>query len=1243
MKKKRKLGRNLLSFLLTLAMVFSTMTGIVPFMDTSMTVKAEVADKTVAGLGTSAIGNPTSTESSATAWAGSYVYYGKYDGENPTKYRVLDTASADFGVDGGSLLLDCDKILYASAFYNNNSNVWSSSLLIRSGLQGDKFLNKQDVFTVLEKSAIASSTKASSVEKDGAGASFLKYVALESDTVFILDAKEASRASYGYASNGTRIKDGNTNGWWLRSTQDGNVTGYVYSTDGYYGPAGTISSGNGGITRSVSPAFNIGLSSVIFASEISSEPGSYKLTLKDDALGIAVTEGEKVEKSGNTLTIPYTVSGENSANATQVSVLVTGDSILDESGNIIPAKMTATNKKAYGKLVTEGSFAKSGTGAFELPSDLTGTIGTDYHVYLLAEDVNGEKETDYANLKEITADDISTGPDKTALNDAITAAVTLYDSIKNNNDYSDIAATLSTAIDAAKEVAGSDTADQDAIDAATTAITTAKTNAEAAKKDVDDTTEANKVSDLIEDLPAKEAVTKDNKEAIEAARAAYNALTDDQKEKVDADTLKKLTDAETALAAFPEILDSTSTTWTKNATITDNLTIDDKVTVTADITLTIPEGKTLTVNGGIDAGEYTVTVAGKGVLVVTGTNGTEGTNGTSNGGAGSDGFKGNIIVDGATVTVTGGNGGNVTGNNFPTRGSNGGNGGNGVAGNITVNSGSATVTGGNGGTGGKGRAPGRSGSTGIAVTGTITGPTVEESADNSTWTKIESGASSTKKYIKVSKATAEVVKSKIDALPNADEVTIEDKTDIQKARDAYDALDDTEKDKIEADTRKKLTDAESALAVAEVSAAINALPAATDVTTANKEAIEAARAAYEALTDEQKAKVSADTLKKLTDDESALAVAEVSAAINALPAATDVTTANKEAIEAARAAYEALTDEQKAKVSADTLKKLTDDESALAVAEVSAAINALPAATDVTTADKEAIKAARAAYDALTNDQKAKISDDKLKKLADAEDKLAVLLAMSEVSAKTGSSVIYTGDPIQLINTPTTALPTGYTMKYAVTTENVKPTDEKLYTTDIPTETDAGTYYVWYKVVGNENYNDCEAVCVKVTIEEEKKQDEPETPEKPEEPVTPDIPVKTVDMYRLYNPNSGEHFYTANVTEKDNLVKLGWRYEGIGWKAPVKSNTPVYRLYNPNAGDHHFTRSIDERDRLVSLGWKYEGIGWYSDDAESVPLYRQYNPNAKSGTHNYTASKSENDWLVSLGWKGEGIGWYGVK
>ena len=62
----------------------------------------------------------------------------------------------------------------------------------------------------------------------------------------------------------------------------------------------------------------------------------------------------------------------------------------------------------------------------------------------------------------------------------------------------------------------------------------------------------------------------------------------------------------------------------------------------------------------------------------------------------------------------------------------------------------------------------------------------------------------------------------------------------------------------------------------------------------------------------------------------------------------------------------------------------------------------------------------------------------------------------------------------------------------------------------------------------------------------------------------------------------------------------------------------------------------------MKLGWKYEGIGWYSDTNKSVPLYRQYNPNAKSGSHNYTTNKAENDMLVNAGWKAEGVAWYGL-
>ena len=135
---------------------------------------------------------------------------------------------------------------------------------------------------------------------------------------------------------------------------------------------------------------------------------------------------------------------------------------------------------------------------------------------------------------------------------------------------------------------------------------------------------------------------------------------------------------------------------------------------------------------------------------------------------------------------------------------------------------------------------------------------------------------------------------------------------------------------------------------------------------------------------------------------------------------------------------------------------------------------------------------------------------------------------------------------------------------------------------------------------------------------------------------------EVVAMYRLYNPNSGEHFYTGSNEEKNTLVSAGWKYEGIAWNAPIKSGAPVYRLYNPNNGDHHYTMSETERDMLAGVGWKYEGVAWNSASPSNIPMYRLYNPNADCGSHHYTGSTEERDYLVSLGWKYEGIGWYGI-
>jgi len=284
-------------------------------------------------------------------------------------------------------------------------------------------------------------------------------------------------------------------------------------------------------------------------------------------------------------------------------------------------------------------------------------------------------------------------------------------------------------------------------------------------------------------------------------------------------------------------------------------------------------------------------------------------------------------------------------------------------------------------------------------------------------------------------AAADAVIAQIDAIGT---VTLESKTAIEAAEAAYEAL--TAEQKALVTNYNTLTAARASYneqkAAADKAAADQAAAdAATDkieaigtVALESKTAIEAARAAYEALTADQKTLVGDNTLKTLTDAEAALEALEAAAKEAADKAAADaaiakidaigtVTLESKTAIEAARAAYNALTAEQKTLVKAETLKKLTDAEAALKAlldaadketvdqAAAKAAADKINAIGTVTLNSQTAIKAARAAYDALTAEQKALVSAQALKKLTDAEAAWKTLQD-ADVPPKTGDTAM---------------------------------------------------------------------------------------------------------------------------------------------------------------------------------------------------------------------------------------------
>jgi len=131
----------------------------------------------------------------------------------------------------------------------------------------------------------------------------------------------------------------------------------------------------------------------------------------------------------------------------------------------------------------------------------------------------------------------------------------------------------------------------------------------------------------------------------------------------------------------------------------------------------------------------------------------------------------------------------------------------------------------------------------------------------------------------------------------------------------------------------------------------------------------------------------------------------------------------------------------------------------------------------------------------------------------------------------------------------------------------------------------------------------------------------------------------TVPMFRMYDPNAGEHFYTGSELERDTLVTAGWNYEGVGFNYPA-IGAPVYRLYNPVSGDHLYTMDEAEIAQKTAGDWHVEGVAFNSAPDTEVAQYRLWNPNAVRGAWHFTSDAGERAMLISVGWQDQGIGWY---
>lgn len=128
-------------------------------------------------------------------------------------------------------------------------------------------------------------------------------------------------------------------------------------------------------------------------------------------------------------------------------------------------------------------------------------------------------------------------------------------------------------------------------------------------------------------------------------------------------------------------------------------------------------------------------------------------------------------------------------------------------------------------------------------------------------------------------------------------------------------------------------------------------------------------------------------------------------------------------------------------------------------------------------------------------------------------------------------------------------------------------------------------------------------------------------------------------VYRLYNPVSGDHFYTTSILERNSAANSGYTYEGIAFDVSGDSN-PVYRLYNYKTGEHFYTTSTSERDSAMkNSGFSLEGVAYSISGSSNTPIYRLVQARYPY-MHFYTSSTVERDSIVKSGdWRYEGIAW----
>ena len=380
-------------------------------------ITATDADGTVTsrslGLGTSIMRNPA-IPTETDAWSGSYVWFGysfDYNASSnpgkPVKYRVLSKDTTELGKNGEhTLFLDSEGLKVDERKYSSDKS------------SGYPVISYMSDFYGYSKTAENNALVFSKITETGE----------ENSPFFILTPEQARSGRYGYSNSGTGagrgkslMGSGEKIKWWLHGGES-----YV-TTDGTI-VQGKDTTAGGGMTT------NVDLSKILL-SEVTSNADdaatgaagklgtAYKLTMlagkQDNGTENMKIDSKDVQRTEDEVTLTYDLSHyakEGYSESTtyyrinQVSVLFLDKEYTE--GNTNGAKLLGCVKvdeqKEFKDNKWNTSYDKGLNGSytkkFTVPEGLRDKqCGRDYHAYLIAEQVNGEHESNFASAPvEIT-------------------------------------------------------------------------------------------------------------------------------------------------------------------------------------------------------------------------------------------------------------------------------------------------------------------------------------------------------------------------------------------------------------------------------------------------------------------------------------------------------------------------------------------------------------------------------------------------------------------------------------------------------------------------------------------------------------------------------------------------------------------------------------------------------------------------------------------------------------------------